>query len=93
LLNDHQFAAVTLLAQPALIPAGAGSGKSRVLPTSIAWLIQTHQASPQGILAVTFTNKAAKAMFARIGSRLPINTRGRWVGSFHGLCNRLLRGA
>jgi len=90
-LNDQQLAAVTLPAQPALILAGAGSGKTRVLTTRIAWLIQTHQASPQGILAVTFTNKAAKEMIARISSMLPINTRGMWVGTFHGLCNRLLR--
>ncbi len=90
-LNDQQLAAVTLPAQPALILAGAGSGKTRVLTTRIAWLIQTHQASPQGILAVTFTNKAAKEMVARISAMLPINTRGMWVGTFHGLCNRLLR--
>jgi DNA helicase-2/ATP-dependent DNA helicase PcrA len=90
-LNDEQLAAVTLPAQPALILAGAGSGKTRVLPTRIAWLIQTHQASPQGILAVTFTNKAAKEMVARISAMLPINTRGMWIGTFHGLCNRLLR--
>jgi DNA helicase-2/ATP-dependent DNA helicase PcrA len=90
-LNDKQLAAVTLPAQPALILAGAGSGKTRVLTTRIAWLIQTHQASPQGILAVTFTNKAAKEMVARLGAMLPINTRGMWIGTFHGLCNRLLR--
>jgi DNA helicase-2/ATP-dependent DNA helicase PcrA len=90
-LNDQQLAAVTLPAQPALILAGAGSGKTRVLTTRIAWLIQTHQASPHGILAVTFTNKAAKEMVARINAMLPINTRGMWIGTFHGLCNRLLR--
>jgi DNA helicase-2/ATP-dependent DNA helicase PcrA len=90
-LNDQQLAAVTLPAQPALILAGAGSGKTRVLTTRIAWLIQTRQVSPQGILAVTFTNKAAKEMIARISSMLPINTRGMWIGTFHGLCNRLLR--
>jgi len=55
-----------------------------VLTTRIAWLIQTHQASPQGILAVTFTNKAAKEMVARVGAMLPINTRGMWIGTFHG---------
>ena len=90
-LNDQQLAAVTLPAQPSLILAGAGSGKTRVLTTRIAWLIQTRQASPQGILAVTFTNKAAKEMVARISAMLPINTRGMWIGTFHGLCNRLLR--
>jgi DNA helicase-2/ATP-dependent DNA helicase PcrA len=90
-LNDQQLAAVTQPAQPALILAGAGSGKTRVLTTRIAWLIQTRQASPQGILAVTFTNKAAREMVTRITAMLPINTRGMWIGTFHGLCNRLLR--
>ncbi|MDP2154867.1 MAG: 3'-5' exonuclease, partial [Sulfuricella sp.] len=63
----------------------------RVLTTRIAHLIQTGQASPAGILAVTFTNKAAKEMLTRLGAMLPINTRGMWIGTFHGLCNRLLR--
>ncbi len=90
-LNPEQLAAVTLPPQPALILAGAGSGKTRVLTTRIAWLIQTAQVSPAGILAVTFTNKAAKEMLARLSAMLPINTRGMWVGTFHGLCNRLLR--
>jgi DNA helicase-2/ATP-dependent DNA helicase PcrA len=90
-LNPEQLAAVTLPAQSALILAGAGSGKTRVLTTRIAWLIQTGQVSPGGILAVTFTNKAAKEMQARLSAMLPINTRGMWIGTFHGLCNRLLR--
>ncbi len=90
-LNEEQLAAVTLPAQSALILAGAGSGKTRVLTTRIAWLIQTGQVSPSGILAVTFTNKAAKEMTARLSGMLPINTRGMWIGTFHGLCNRLLR--
>lgn len=90
-LNPEQLAAVTLPAQSALVLAGAGSGKTRVLTTRIAWLIQTGQISPQGILAVTFTNKASKEMLARLSSMLPINTRGMWIGTFHGLCNRLLR--
>jgi DNA helicase II / ATP-dependent DNA helicase PcrA len=90
-LNPEQLAAVTLPAQSALILAGAGSGKTRVLTTRIAWLIQTGQVSPGGILAVTFTNKASKEMLARLSSLLPINTRGMWIGTFHGLCNRLLR--
>ena len=90
-LNEQQLEAVTLPPQPALILAGAGSGKTRVLTTRIAWLIQTGQVSPAGLLAVTFTNKAAKEMLARISSMLPINTRGMWVGTFHGLCNRMLR--
>ncbi len=90
-LNPEQLAAVTLPPQPALILAGAGSGKTRVLTTRIAWLIQTGQVSPAGLLAVTFTNKAAKEMLARLSAMLPINTRGMWIGTFHGLCNRLLR--
>ncbi len=90
-LNPEQLAAVTLPPQPALILAGAGSGKTRVLTTRIAWLVQTGQISPAGVLAVTFTNKAAKEMLARLSAMLPINTRGMWIGTFHGLCNRLLR--
>ncbi|HVF18499.1 MAG TPA: UvrD-helicase domain-containing protein, partial [Steroidobacteraceae bacterium] len=90
-LNERQLAAVTLPNQSALILAGAGSGKTRVLTTRIAWLIQTGQVSPQGVLAVTFTNKAAKEMLTRLSAMLPINTRGMWIGTFHGLCNRMLR--
>jgi len=90
-LNPEQLEAATLPHQSALILAGAGSGKTRVLTTRIAHLIQTGQASPAGILAVTFTNKAAKEMLTRLGAMLPINTRGMWIGTFHGLCNRLLR--
>jgi len=88
-LNNKQLEAVTLPHQSALILAGAGSGKTRVLTARIAWLIQTSQVSPTGLLAVTFTNKAAKEMLTRITASLPINTRGMWVGTFHGLCNRL----
>ena len=90
-LNDKQLEAVTLPHQSALILAGAGSGKTRVLTTRIAWLIQTGQVSPHGLLAVTFTNKAAKEMLTRLTAMLPINVRGMWAGTFHGLCNRLLR--
>ena len=90
-LNPYQHEAVTLEGRSALILAGAGSGKTRVLTTRIAFLISTHQASPHGLLAVTFTNKAAREMLTRISTMLPINTRGMWVGTFHGLCNRLLR--
>ena len=90
-LNNKQLEAVTLPHQSALILAGAGSGKTRVLTTRIAWLIQTEQISPMGLMAVTFTNKAAKEMLTRLTAMLPINTRGMWVGTFHGLCNRLLR--
>lgn len=90
-LNPQQLEAVTLPHVSALILAGAGSGKTRVLTTRIAWLIQTGQVSPMALLAVTFTNKAAREMLTRISAMLPINTRGMWVGTFHGLCNRLLR--
>jgi DNA helicase II / ATP-dependent DNA helicase PcrA len=90
-LNPEQLAAVTLPPEPALILAGAGSGKTRVLTTRIAWLITTGQVSPGGVMAVTFTNKAAKEMLARLGAMLPIPVRGMWVGTFHGLCNRFLR--
>ncbi|MGO9445470.1 MAG: UvrD-helicase domain-containing protein [Thiobacillaceae bacterium] len=90
-LNPEQKAAVTLPGESALILAGAGSGKTRVLTTRIAWLIQTGQVSPLGVLAVTFTNKAAREMLIRLSAMLPINTRGMWVGTFHGLANRLLR--
>src|SRR3954470_24875291 len=90
-LNPEQHQAVTLPRQCALILAGAGSGKTRVLTTRIAHLIESGQVSPGGILAVTFTNKAAREMLTRLSAMLPINTRGMWVGTFHGLCNRLLR--
>jgi len=89
-LNPEQCEAVTLppsdekgRSRSALILAGAGSGKTRVLTTRIAWLIQTGQASPISVLAVTFTNKAAKEMMIRLAAILPINTRGMWIGTFH----------
>ncbi len=90
-LNPEQRAAVTLPAEHALILAGAGSGKTRVLTTRIAWLLQTGQVSPGGVLAVTFTNKAAREMMTRLAAMLPLNVRGMWIGTFHGLCNRFLR--
>src|SRR6476659_1576893 len=90
-LNPEQFAAVTLPPRSALILAGAGSGKTRVLTTRIAWLIQTGQLSPGGVMAVTFTNKAAKEMLVRLAAMLPIPVRGMGIGTFHGLCNRFLR--
>ena len=106
-LNPEQRQAVTLPHQSALILAGAGSGKTRVLTTRIAYLISTGAVSPQNILAVTFTNKAAKEMLTRLSAMLPpsttlrtgpstglrtgTNTRGMWIGTFHGLCNRMLR--
>jgi DNA helicase-2/ATP-dependent DNA helicase PcrA len=90
-LNPEQSAAVTLPHEHALILAGAGSGKTRVLTTRIAWLLQTGQVSPGGVMAVTFTNKAAKEMMTRLSAMLPVNVRGMWIGTFHGLCNRFLR--
>ena len=90
-LNPEQLRAVTLPPESALILAGAGSGKTRVLTTRIAWLLQTSQVGSGGILAVTFTNKAAKEMMLRLQAMLPVNVRGMWIGTFHGLCNRFLR--
>lgn len=90
-LNPEQLEAVTWPYQSALILAGAGSGKTRVLTTRIAYLLQSGLAQPQDILAVTFTNKAAREMIVRIGAMLPINIRGMWIGTFHGLCHRMLR--
>ena len=90
-LNPPQLQAVTLPHQSALILAGAGSGKTRVLTTRIAYLVSTGAVSPHGILAVTFTNKAAKEMLTRLSAMLAINIRGMWMGTFHGLCNRMLR--
>src|SRR6188768_25852 len=90
-LNPEQLAAVTLPHASALILAGAGSGKTRVLTTRIAWLIATGRATPHSILAVTFTNKAAKEMLTRLAALTPVNLRGMWIGTFHGLCNRMLR--
>ena len=90
-LNPEQLAAVTLPDEHALVLAGAGSGKTRVLTTRIAWLVKSGRVTPGGILAVTFTNKAAREMLTRLGAMLPVNTRGMWIGTFHGLCNRMLR--
>ncbi|MBK7050451.1 MAG: UvrD-helicase domain-containing protein [Rhodoferax sp.] len=90
-LNPQQREAVTLPAEHALILAGAGSGKTRVLTTRIAWLLQNGQVTPGGVLAVTFTNKAAKELMTRLSSMLPVNVHGMWIGTFHGLCNRFLR--
>lgn len=90
-LNPEQLQAVTLDNESGLIIAGAGSGKTRVLTTRIAWLLQRGMAAPANILAVTFTNKAAKEMVARITSLIPISPRQIWIGTFHGLCHRLLR--
>ncbi len=90
-LNEKQIEAVTLQNESTLILAGAGSGKTKVLTSRISWLIQANMVSPFGLIAVTFTNKAAKEMLQRITMQLSINTRGMWVGTFHGLCNRFLK--
>ncbi|WP_341936919.1 DNA helicase II [Marinimicrobium sp. C2-29] len=95
-LNDAQREAVSAPPVNQLILAGAGSGKTRVLVHRIAWLIQVEQVSPYSILAVTFTNKAAREMRARLEALLsatgqPVNTRSMWVGTFHGLAHRLLK--
>ncbi|MDZ7668405.1 MAG: DNA helicase II [Gammaproteobacteria bacterium] len=90
-LNERQREAVTAPVGNTLVIAGAGSGKTRVLVHRIAWLIEAEQVSPHGILAVTFTNKAAAEMRARIEELLEISVRTLWVGTFHGIAHRLLR--
>ncbi|ALG66601.1 DNA helicase II [Beggiatoa leptomitoformis] len=90
-LNAVQREAVAAPAEHLLILAGAGSGKTRVLVHRIAWILETQQASPHNILAVTFTNKAASEMQTRINQLLQTTTLGLWVGTFHGICHRLLR--
>ena len=90
-LNDAQRDAVAAESGNMLVLAGAGSGKTRVLVHRIAWLIRAEGLSPHGLLAVTFTNKAAKEMRARIETMLQIPTQGMWVGTFHGLAHRLLK--
>ncbi len=90
-LNEDQRQAVTLPPVHALVLAGAGSGKTRVLVHRIAWLIAAGEATPFGILAVTFTNKAAGEMRGRIERILGVPVRAMWVGTFHGLAHRLLR--
>jgi DNA helicase II / ATP-dependent DNA helicase PcrA len=90
-LNDAQRAAVTAPLAPTLVLAGAGSGKTRVLTHRVAWLVQVENASPFGILAVTFTNKAAGEMRGRIESMLGVPSAPLWIGTFHGIAHRLLR--
>jgi len=90
-LNEAQREAVTAPDEPMLVVAGAGSGKTRVLVHRIAWLIQVENVSPLGILAVTFTNKAAAEMRHRIEALLGVPVDNLWVGTFHGLAHRLLR--
>ncbi|MBL4911192.1 MAG: DNA helicase II [Alteromonadaceae bacterium] len=90
-LNDKQREAVAAPAQNMLILAGAGSGKTRVLVHRIAWLVKVEQVSPHSILAVTFTNKAAAEMRARVEQTIGGGIHGMWIGTFHGLAHRLLR--
>ena len=90
-LNDAQRAAVTAPVGPVLVLAGAGSGKTRVLTHRAAWLILEHGVSPHGLMAVTFTNKAASEMRGRIESLLSMPADGLWIGTFHGLSHRMLR--
>jgi DNA helicase-2/ATP-dependent DNA helicase PcrA len=90
-LNDAQRKAVTAPPEPLLVIAGAGSGKTRVLTHRAAWLIDVEGVSPQSVLAVTFTNKAAAEMRGRIESLLHMPVNHLWIGTFHGLAHRLLR--
>src|SRR3954471_19828925 len=90
-LNEAQRAAVSAPLAPILVLAGAGSGKTRVLTHRVAWLVQVENVSPHGILAVTFTNKAAGEMRGRIESMLSMPSAPLWVGTFHGIAHRLLR--
>lgn len=90
-LNERQFEAVTAPLGPVRVLAGAGSGKTRVLISRIAWLLNTGQCAPYSILAVTFTNKAAFEMRTRLEDQLTLSMRGMWIGTFHSLCHRMLR--
>lgn len=90
-LNPEQLRAVSYPAQSCLVLAGAGSGKTRVLTTRIAWLLATSSVSPHAVLAVTFTNKAAKEMAHRLSTMVSANVKQMWLGTFHGLCCRFLR--
>ena len=90
-LNEAQREAVTAPPGPMLVLAGAGSGKTRVLVHRMSWLIQVEGVSPYGVMAVTFTNKAAKEMRGRVEALQGGSSRGMWVGTFHGLAHRLLR--
>src|SRR5262245_66337643 len=90
-LNDAQREAVTAPLGPVLVLAGAGSGKTRVLTHRIAWVIQAEGASPNSIIAVTFTNKAAGEMRGRVENLLGLPPGAMWIGTFHGIAHRLLR--
>ena len=90
-LNEAQRDAVCNLSQNSLVIAGAGSGKTRVLIQRILWLVEDNEYSPFSILAVTFTNKAAKEIKSRLSESLDISIDSMWVGTFHGICYRILR--
>src|SRR5690242_18114243 len=90
-LNPEQREAVLHINGPLLILAGAGSGKTRVIPSRIAYLVGDGHAQPNEVLAVTFTNKAAEEMRARVETLLGSDLSGMWVSTFHSLCARLLR--
>lgn len=90
-LNEAQRNAVCNLSKNCLVIAGAGSGKTRVLIQRILWLIEDNDYSPYSILAVTFTNKAAREIKSRLSNVLNIKIESMWVGTFHGICHRILR--
>ncbi len=89
-LNEQQYAAVTSLPGQALVLAGAGSGKTRTLTYRVAYLL-ANAVDPRNILLLTFTNKAAREMLERVEHLLPGQTAGLWSGTFHSVCNRILR--
>ena len=89
-LNDQQYEAVTSGPGPALVLAGAGSGKTRTLTYRVAWFLD-NGVEPESILLLTFTNKAAREMIARVTDLLPLETRAIWGGTFHSIGNRFLR--
>ena len=90
-LNEKQKEAVTHINGPLLIVAGAGSGKTKVLTSRICHIILSGKATPNEILAVTFTNKAANEIKSRLSESLNLNIQNLWVGTFHGICYRILR--
>ncbi len=90
-LNESQKLAVTTTEGPVMVMAGAGSGKTRVLTTRISYIISELGINPYNILAVTFTNKAAKEMKDRIAKMLDIDPKWMWVSTFHSFCVRILR--
>src|SRR6516162_6476352 len=90
-LNAEQLEAVVTVDGPLLVLAGAGTGKTRVLTTRFAHILITGRAYPSQVLAVTFTNKAAREMRARVGAILGRPLEGLWLGTFHSVCARMLR--